>query len=367
MRTFNLPDLGEGLHEAEIVSWHVEVGDKVVADQPLVSVETDKAVVEVPTPYSGRVAKLFAEAGASIEVGAPLAAFDGTEAADGGTVAGRLPDEATEVTEAAGAGRGVSPRVKATPAVRALARRLGVDLGTIAPSGEGGAVTAGDVERVAKLLSETEPAEALSGVRRAMARRMAQAHGEVVPATLYDEADVEAWPAGTDVTARLIEAIAAGCRAAPALNAWYESRSESRRVLGRVDLGLAVDTPDGLFVPVMRDVGNRDLTDLRGGLEALKRDVAERRVPPEEMRGATITLSNFGVLGAGRFAALVVVPPQVAIVGAGRIAPRLVVVEEAAVMRRMLPLSLTFDHRVVNGGEAARFLAMMIADLARPD
>ncbi len=367
MRTFNLPDLGEGLHEAEIVSWHVEVGDRVVADQPLVSVETDKAVVEVPAPYSGRVAKLFAEAGAAIEVGAPLAAFDGTEAADGGTVAGRLPDQVTEVTEATGAGRGVSPRLKATPAVRALARRLGVDLGTIAPSGASGAVTAGDVERVAKLLSETEPAEALSGVRRAMARRMAQAHGEVVPATLYDEADVEAWPAGTDVTARLIEAIAAGCRTAPALNAWYESRSESRRVLGRVDLGLAVDTPDGLFVPVMRDVGNRDLTDLRGGLEALKRDVAERRVPPEEMRGATITLSNFGVLGAGRFAALVVVPPQVAIVGAGRIAPRLVVVEEAAVMRRMLPLSLTFDHRVVNGGEAARFLAAMIAHLACPD
>ena len=367
MRTFNLPDLGEGLHEAEIISWHVEVGDKVVADQPLVSVETDKAVVEVPVPYSGRVAKLFAEAGAAVKVGAPLATFDGTEAADGGTVAGCLPDEVTEVTEATGAGRGGTPRVKATPAVRALARRLEVDLGTIAPSGKGGAITAGDVERVAKLLSETEPAEALSGVRRAMARRMAQAHGEVVPATLYDEADVEVWPAGTDVTVRLIEAIAAGCRAAPALNTWYESRSESRRVLCRVDLGLAVDTPDGLFVPVMRDVGNRDGTDLRGGLGALKRDIARRRVPPEEMRGATITLSNFGVLGAGRFAALVVVPPQVAIVGAGRITPRLVVVEEAAVPRRMLPLSLTFDHRVVNGGEAARFLAAMIAHLACPD
>jgi pyruvate dehydrogenase E2 component (dihydrolipoamide acetyltransferase) len=117
----------------------------------------------------------------------------------------------------------------------------------------------------------------------------------------------------------------------------------------------------------MRDVGNRNRADLRRGLEALKSDVAERRVPPEEMRGATITLSNFGVLGAGRFAALVVVPPQVAIVGAGRITPWPVAHEEAAVVHRMLPLSLTFDHRVVNGGEAARFLAAMIANLARTD
>ena len=367
MKTFNLPDLGEGLHEAEIVSWHVAIGDKVIADQPLVAVETDKAVVEVPAPFSGCVAKLFAEAGGAIKVGEPLAGFDEVEATDAHSVIGSLPEDGIRVDETANHARGGKVRVKATPAVRALARRHGVDLANVDPSGASGAITAADVERVAKLLSETAPAEPLKGVRRAMAHKMAQSHAEVVPATVHDEADVDAWPAGTDVTVRLIEAMVAGCRAEPALNTWYESQNESRRVLDQVDIGLAVDTPDGLFVPVLRDTGNRDRADLRRGLDALKKDVGGRRIPAEELRGATISLSNFGVLGAGRFAALVVVPPQVAIVGAGRIAPQLVMSETGPVARRVLPLSLTFDHRVVNGGEAARFLNAVIADLARPD
>ncbi len=368
MKTFNLPDLGEGLQQAEIVSWHVGLGDDVVADQPLVSVETDKAVVEVPAPFPGRIVKLFGDAGASIQVGEPLVAFDEANgAADSGTVAGRLPDEETKIDESAAERRAGTARVKATPAVRALARKLEVDLANVAPSGADNAITADDVKRVAALLSETETAEPLTGVRRAMAHRMAQAHAEVVPATLHDEADIEHWPAGTDVTVRLIEAVAAGCRETPAMNAWYESAKESRRVLSRIDLGLAVDTPDGLFVPVMRDVGNRDRADLRRGLDALKQAIAARQIPPEEMRGATITLSNFGVLGAGRFASAVVVPPQVAIIAAGRIAPKLVMSEAGPAAHRMMPLSLTFDHRVVNGGEAARFLAAMIADLTRTD
>ncbi len=369
MKTFNLPDLGEGLHEAEIVSWHVGPGDNVVVDQPLVSVETDKAVVEVPAPFPGRIAKLFGDAGSAIHVGDPLVGFDDANGAtaDSGTVAGRLPDEEITVDETAAGRRAGGARVKATPAVRALARKLEVDLANVSPSGEDQAITADDVKRVAKLLSGTEPAEAITGVRRAMAHRMAQAHAEVVPATLHDEADIEAWPAGADTTVRLIEAIVAGCRETPEMNAWYESRNESRRVLARVDLGLAVDTPDGLFVPVMRDVGRRDRADLRRGLDALKQTIADRRIPPEDLRGATITLSNFGVLGAGRFASAIVVPPQVGIIGAGRITPQLVMSEAGPAAHRMLPLSLTFDHRVVTGGEAARFLAAMVTDLARPD
>ena len=133
----------------------------------------------------------------------------------------------------------------------------------------------------------------------------------------------------------------------------------------RVDLGIATDTADGLFVPVLRDVGNRDTADLRAGLDRMKADIEARRVPPEELRGATITLSNFGMLG-GRFAALVVVPPQVAILGAGRIAPAVVAVDGAPAVRRILPLSLTFDHRAVTGAEAARFLAAAAADLTKP-
>jgi pyruvate dehydrogenase E2 component (dihydrolipoamide acetyltransferase) len=220
------------------------------------------------------------------------------------------------------------------------------------------------VERAAKVLAEAGPLEPMRGVRRAMARHMAQAHAEVVPATVVDDADVDDWRAGEDVTVRLIQAIVAGCRAAPSLNAWYDSRAEGRRLHKKIDLGTAVDTPDGLFVPVMRDVGNRDAADLRRGLDHMKADILARSVPPEELRGATISLSNFGML-AGRYAAPVVVPPQVAILSAGCIAPRVVAHHGQPAVRRILPLSLTFDHRAVTGGEAARFLAAVIADLER--
>ena len=369
MRTFNLPDLGEGLQEAEIVSWHVSPGDRVVADQPLVSVETDKAVVEVPSPHSGRVVELFGADGDIVKVGAPLVAFEdpaaAQAAADSGTVVGELRASEERAEEATAAARAPAVGVKATPAVRALARRLGVDLALVAPSSPDGVVSARDVEQAAETLAEAGPLEPLRGVRRAMALRMAHAHAEVVPATVIDEADVESWLNGRDVTVRLVRAIVAGCAAEPALNAWYNSQGQGRRLHGKIDLGIAVDTPDGLFVPVLRDVANRDPADLRRGLDRMKADIRARTIPPEELKGATITLSNFGTV-AGRYAAPVVVPPQVAILSTGRIEPRPVAVDGRVQVHRLMPLSLTIDHRVVTGGEAARFLASVIADLELP-
>lgn len=373
MRTFDLPDLGEGLQEAEIVSWHVSPGDHVVADQPLVSVETDKAVVEVPSPAAGKVARLFAEPGDIVKVGAPLLAFEGdgegeAKAEEPGGIVGEIKSGGTREVEAkrpeGGAAWRAGGRAKATPAVRALARRLGVDLSMVSPSGAEETVTTEDVKRAAETLSKAGPLEPLRGVRRAMAHRMARAHAEVVPATVVDDADVNAWTKSTDVTLRLIRAVAAGCAAEPSLNAWYESESEGRRLHKTVDLGLAVDTEEGLFVPVLRDVAGRDAEDLRRGLNRMKEDVQQRSIPAEELRGATITLSNFGTI-AGRYAAPVVVPPQVAILSAGRIEQRVVAVRGKPAVHRMLPLSLTFDHRAVTGGEAARFLAAVMADLAK--
>jgi pyruvate dehydrogenase E2 component (dihydrolipoamide acetyltransferase) len=368
MKAFALPDLGEGLHEAEIVAWHVSAGDHVVADQPLVSVETEKAVVEIPAPWSGRIARLHGQPGDRVTVGTTLVEFEEAATADAGTVVGALPKgEAVPAAPEAGLpGEHAPTGIKATPAVRALARKLGVDLGAVAPSGADGLVARADVERAARSLSEAGPPEPLRGVRRAMAGAMTRSHAEVVPATLTDEADVEAWPNGTDVSVRLVRAVVAGCRAEPALNAWYDGKTVERRLHQKVDLAIAMDTGDGLFAPVLRGVQSRDAADLRRGLDAMKRDVLARTVPLEELRGATITLSNFGTLG-GRHAALVVVPPQVAIVGAGRIAPRVVANDGRPMVHRLLPLSLTFDHRAVTGGEAARFLAVMIADLRRKE
>jgi pyruvate dehydrogenase E2 component (dihydrolipoamide acetyltransferase) len=199
-----------------------------------------------------------------------------------------------------------------------------------------------------------------------MAAKMARSGAAVVPATVTGEADVEAWAPDADATLRLVRAVAAACAAAPALNAWYDGARNARLLHRTVNLGLAVDTADGLFVPVIADIGRRPVDELRREIAARKAEVRERRIAPAALRGQTITLSNFGTLG-GRFASLVIVPPQVAILGAGRIAPRVVAVEGRPAVHRVLPLSLTFDHRAVTGGEAARFLAAAIADLEKAD
>lgn len=367
-RTFHLPDLGEGLHEAEIVEWHVAEGDEVEADQPLVAVETDKAVVEVPAPFSGRIARKFGEIGDIIDVGAPLVMFQELEAGerhvvDTGTVVGELPVSERRLEEAiVSAAAPRSPVAKAAPAVRALARQLGVDLEAVDPSGPGGAITRADVE---KATSDAGAMQPLRGVRRAMAARMAAAHSQIVPATVSDDVDVEPWINKGDVTVRIIRAIVAACSQEPALNASYDAERAGRRLHKAVHLGIAVDTQDGLFVPVLRDVGRRSDVDLREGLERMKADILARTIPAAELRGATITLSNFGML-AGRYAAPVVVPPQVAILSTGRITPTVVAYEGKPSIRRTMPLSLTFDHRVVTGGEAARFLAATMTDLAKP-
>lgn len=362
MKIFKLPDLGEGMQEAEVVEWHVNERDEVAIDQPLVSMETDKAIVEVPSPQAGRIEKLFGKVHDVVHVGAPLVGFEGAGGDDAGTVVGQMPVGREAVAEAAVGVGHAGPSIKATPAIRALAHRLSVDLALVTPSGPDGLVTTQDVQRVAKLLAEWGPAETLRGVRRAMAQNMALAQREVAAATVIDDADIHRWPPNTDVTMRLVRALVAGCRAAPELNALFDGAAGTRRLLKKIDVGVAVDTTEGLFVPVLRDVANRESADLRRGLERMRADVVARTIPPEELRGYTITLSNFGMIGA-KYAAPIVMPPTVAILGAGRIRDQVVAVEGRPAVHRVLPLSLTFDHRAVTGGEATRFLNAVIADL----
>jgi 2-oxoisovalerate dehydrogenase E2 component (dihydrolipoyl transacylase) len=367
MKIFKLPDLGEGLQEAEIVKWHVAVGDEIKADVPMISVETAKAVVDIPAPYAGTIARLYGKPGDIAHIGAPLVAFEGeSDTPDTGTVVGKVEVGKNIVSDAPAAPAPVTAGIKATPAVRALARKLNVDLAMVTPTGTDGMLTAADVQRAARILSEVGPVEVMRGVRRAMAQNMELATAEVASATIMDDADIESWPGGTSPLLRLIRALIAGCRAEPALNAWYDSEKIGRWVLKKIDIGIAVDTPDGLLVPVLRNCGERSAEDLKTALEKLIADARARKVPPEELRANTITLSNYGSI-AGRYASPVVLPPTVAILGAGRIARQVIVVEDQPAVRRMLPLSLTFDHRVVTGGEAGRFLKAVITDLQRPD
>jgi len=358
---FLMPDLGEGLIEAVIVAVHVEEGDYVVADQPLVSVETDKAVVEIPSPVAGRLVRFAAIAGQTVKVGQVLAEFDDGGHRPSGSVVGDLPAAvAAPPSVVPAAAHAAAGENRAMPAVRQLARRLGIDLAVLAGSGPGGTITSSDVEAAA---AEPNGSEPLAGMRLAMARSLDEAHHSVATATVTDEIDVEAWIAGADITARLVRAIVRAAAAEPSLNAWYDDRRLSRRLHCQVDLGVAMDTPDGLIVPVLKGVDGLDPAALRARLDQVKQLVGRRAIPPEDLRGATITLSNFGLFGIGLTAAMMVVPPQVAIVGCGRIVKRAVEDGERLAMHRHLPLSVTFDHRPVTGGEASRFLAAMMADL----
>ncbi len=393
MTTFNLPDLGEGLPEAEIVSWHVAEGDTVKTDDLLVSVETAKAVVEVPSPQSGTIARLYAEEGEVVETGAPLVDFmqagspierpasDKTETIDdSGTVVGSVPSGSELVAETAIAGssrRRKQGRVKATPAVRTQAKRLGIDLSTITPTGKNGQITQADLSKAQSASSSalaTQRARpalqagqtvSLRGPRRAMAQSMSLSRDQVALCTLFDDADIHEWLLKRDFTARLLRAIVAGCVAEPGLNGFYNPDAMSHQIESRVDIGMAVDTDDGLIVPVIRNVEGKGLDEIRDGIATIKHATRERTTAPADMVNYTITLSNFGTL-AGRYATPIMVPPTVAIVGSGKLQHDVVAVMGGIEVHRRIPLSLSFDHRCVTGGEAARFLAAMIQDLEKP-
>ena len=434
-KTFRLPDLGEGLPDATIVEWLVKPGDTIALDAPLISMETAKAIVEVPSPYSGKLVKVYGNDGDVIATGAPLADFEidanapqraeghstghhaaaataaapaptpaSVERPDTGTVVGEMQSSDRVVAEAAVAVGGV----KAVPAVRALAKKLGIDLSRVPPSGAGGVVTLKDVRDFASRpdakLAKQQPApqraetqrtanvaaqstapvpsrareastpiaaepgsygepQRLKGVRRNMARVMADAQSKVVPTTLNDDADIHAWRAGENVSVRLLRSITTACKAVPALNAWFDGENLTRTLHERVDIGVAVDTVDGLFVPALRNADALDAHGLRTALDQLMRQVRERSIPPSELTGYTISLSNFGVF-AGRYATPIVVPPTVAIVAAGKLRYEAVPVIGGIEAHRVIPLSLTFDHRACTGGEAARFLKAMLEDLA---
>ncbi|MCX2778553.1 dihydrolipoamide acetyltransferase family protein [Microbulbifer thermotolerans] len=367
MKLFKLPDLGEGLPDAVIRQWHVAEGDRVAADETLVTVETAKALVDVPSPWSGTLEKRFAAEGDTVQVGQPLVGFAEAETAeepgsDSGTVVGKIDQTgqvlAREQTPAN------APRRLATPSVRALARRLGVNLTQMRPAGE--RFTAEEVRAAAALGSPAEnreksPGVAMSPARRAMALAMSRARDAVMPMTLCDQVDISSWWGCEPPTLRLIRAIQRACEAEPSLNALYEDGV--LKPAATINIGLAVDSPRGLFVPVLKNVASRLDSELLQQVEDFKVQARDQGIAQRDLQGATILLSNFGGM-AGRYATPVVMPPLVAIVGAGRVFEGVVAEDHKPVVRPLLPLSISADHRAVTGGELARFLKILMQALS---
>jgi pyruvate dehydrogenase E2 component (dihydrolipoamide acetyltransferase) len=449
-RPFVLPDLGEGLTEAEIVKVLVREGQVIAEDTPLLEVETDKATVEIPSPMSGRVQKIHVQPNQTVRVGTVLVTFSDAEARPGPQAADTLdstrrlapeaktvgedggarqarPAHAATATGAPEAGRAPATAppahtgpVPATPATRRLARELGVDLRTVSGSGPGGRVIDDDVRAAAAAPAvrgaapppsrvpahaESPPVarplaplgveppplprfeqwgaierQPLSHLRRTIAERMTLSATLIPHVTHFDRADIteldaiirrnldDAKARGITLTLTgfLLKAVALALREHPQFNASLDPAAGELILKRYVHLGVAVATDRGLIVPVLRDVDRKPLAELARELAALAQRVREGKATLEDLRGGTFTITNIGALG-GTGAIPIINYPEVAILGVARARQEAIPRDDAIVPRLMLPLSLTFDHRVADGADGARFASAIVRRLERPD
>ena len=393
---FRFPDVGEGIAEGEIVRWLVAVGDTVRADQTLAEIETDKAVVEIPSPRTGTVRRLAVREGEKIQVGEILVVIDedgdmalpSEPPAASVSVVGALPATDTVLPPPPEMAAPEAPseppkRMLAIPSVRKLARELGVDLAEVTPTGPRGRIRREDVLQASSApppaenrLGESDGVETLQPLptlRRTIAEAMVRAATTAVAITTTDEADVTELVAlrlrskaaaeeqGVNVTLLpfIMKAVAAALRQHPMLNATLDDDVRHLRLQHAYHLGIATDTPDGLMVPVVRHVDQKNILALAQELQHLTALARERRIPLADLRGGTFTISNYGAIG-GIFATPMLHLPQVAILGVGKLIEKPVVRAGEMAIRTILPLSLTFDHRAMDGAHAQRFLNEVI-------
>jgi pyruvate dehydrogenase E2 component (dihydrolipoamide acetyltransferase) len=347
---FKLPDLGEGLTEGEIARWLVSEGDEVAEDAPLVEIQTDKTTVEIPSPAAGKVARILVGEGETVPVGTVLVVIgeDGAGPADEQPRAEPAPQQEPEVRPARD-----EKKVRATPLVRRLAQELGVDLSAVTGTGPQGRITEDDVRAAGgRAASPAEGRrEKLRGVRKLIAGHMARAHAEVPPVTWVEECDFGSVDLKRVVPTTL-KAVAEALREVPELNARLEGDEIVH--LDRYDLGVAVQTEQGLVVPVVRDCDSRSVDELADEVARLAEAARENRLKPEELRGSTFTVTSAGKLG-GLLTTPIVNHPEVGILSIGRIADRPVVRDGEIAIRPVGTIAVTFDHRVVDGARAAEF------------
>ena len=418
-RTFVLPDLGEGLIEAEIRAVLVHEGDVVKEDSPLLEVETDKAQVEIPSPFAGRVEKIHVQPGQTVKVGQPLVSF----ADSGGAAAPARSAPATAAPAKPAAQPAMAPRadggpVAAAPSTRRLARELGVDLQAVRGTGPGGRITDDDVRasagkpagapgepaapaRVAAPAGPAKPLarvgleppplpkfeqwgpverQPLSHLRRTIAERMALSAALIPHVSHFDKADVtdlnaivtRSFEAAKQrgitltLTSFLLKAAALALHEFPQFNASLDAGAGELILKRYCHLGIAVATDRGLIVPVIHDVDTKPVMDIARELAALAQRVRDGKAALDDLRGGTFTITNIGALG-GTGAIPIINYPEVAILGVARGREEPVVRGGQIVARMMLPITLTFDHRVADGADGARFAQAIIRRLEAPE
>lgn len=412
-KEFKFPDVGEGITEGEIVKWLISEGDFVKEDQPLVEVETDKAVVSLPSPYTGKVVSVQGKAGEIIQVGSVLVAIETEEKApaadapagaqpkrplqeappkekkDAGSVVGTL-GEAEEEFRMPVSRREVQKKgeVRAIPSVRARAKELGVELTEVRGTGPGGRITREDVERMAPKAASPAAWDVAGatervpfrGVRRSAARRVSESSQKVAAVTFIDDADITALERvrlnkkkmaeekGFKLTYLpfIIKAVVSGLKQYPYLNATLNEEKEEIVLKKYYNIGIAVDTPEGLMVFNVKKADEKSVLELAREISALTEKAFARKIDLGDLKGGTFTLTNYGVIG-GIYGTPIINFPEVGILGLGKIEDKAVVRSGEIVIRKILPLSLTFDHRVIYGAEAARFMNTVIEHLEDPD
>jgi pyruvate/2-oxoglutarate dehydrogenase complex dihydrolipoamide acyltransferase (E2) component len=365
---FRLPDLGEGLTEGEVARWLVAEGDEIAEDQPLVEIQTDKTTVEIPSPAAGTVTKILVADGDVVPVGTVLVVIGGD--GDGTAVSERYQTPLRDVSETGGGEVAAAPtaapaavgRVQATPLVRRIAGELGVDLATLTATGPGGRITEADVRSAAGVSAAPQPEgrrEKLRGVRRQIAEHLTRAHHEIPAVTFVEECDCSQLDMAMLVPT-VLQATAHSLREFPELNARLEG--DDIVYLDRYDLGIAVQTEQGLVVPVVRGCDTRSLEELRADVDALAERARAGTLDRADLHGSTFTVTS-----AGKLAGFIVTPlinaPEVGILGVHRISQRAVVREGEVVVRPVANISVTFDHRVVDGARAAAFTLAVIQRL----
>lgn len=408
---FKFPDIGEGLTEGEIVRWLVKEGDEVKEGQPLVEVETDKALAEIPCPKTGVILKILAKEKEIVKVGQVIVIIGEQgesfaappEKPKSVGVVGELEEAPEEIPVAVTKTEPskpalVSEHVLATPAVRGLAKELGVDINQVRGSGPEGRVLEKDVRQFAE--SQRKPSEPekkitkvkkydlygyvdripLRGVRRSIAKAMVKSKYTAPHVTTIDEADVtELWKIrekekkvaekkGIKLTILpfIIKAAIAGLMEHPYLNATLDDENEEIILKKYFNIGVATDTPEGLMVPVVKNAKDKSILQIAHELTQLVEKARNRTIDLADLKGGTFTITNFGALG-GIYGTPIINHPEVAILGVGKIKEMPVARNGRMVVRKILPLSLSFDHRVVDGAEGARFLNTVIARLEDPN